>query len=90
MKEKLEHRGYFGTVQFSENDKVFFGKIQGIDDLVLFEGKSVTDLEKSFVESVEDYLKTRKQIGKDILKNKQPERLMPDFFEDENHSEWTW
>ncbi|WP_206340711.1 type II toxin-antitoxin system HicB family antitoxin [Flavimarina sp. Hel_I_48] len=90
MKEKLEHKGYFGTVQFSTDDKVFFGKIQGINDLILFEGKSVSDLEKSFVESVEDYLKTCKEIGKEIVKNGQPERLMPDFFDDENHSEWTW
>ena len=65
MKNYLEHRGYLGTVDFSADDKVFFGKIQGINDLVLFEGESVLDLEKNFAEAVDDYLETCKEIGKE-------------------------
>lgn len=65
MKNYLEYKGYIGTVQFSADDKVFFGKIQGINDLVLFEGESVSELENSFKESVDDYLETCKEIGKE-------------------------
>ncbi len=34
MKNYLEYKGYIGTVEFSAEDKIFFGKIQGINDLV--------------------------------------------------------
>ena len=64
MKNYLEYKGYLGTVEFSAEDKVFFGKIQGINDLVLFEGESVSELEASFIESVDDYIQTCKDIGK--------------------------
>ena len=65
MKNYLEYKGYIGTVEFSADDMVFFGKIQGLNDLVLFEGESVSELEKSFKESVDDYLETCKEIGKE-------------------------
>ena len=58
MKNYLEYKGYIGTVEFSAEDKIFFGKIQGINDLVTFEGSSVDELEKSFQESILDYLET--------------------------------
>ncbi|MDT0648508.1 type II toxin-antitoxin system HicB family antitoxin [Autumnicola edwardsiae] len=64
MKNYLEYNGYLGTVAFSADDKVFFGKIQGINDLILFEGESVSELENNFRESVDDYLETCKKIGK--------------------------
>ena len=64
MKNYLEYKGYIGTVEFSAEDKVFFGKIQGINDLILFEGESVSELENSFHESVDDYLETCEEIGK--------------------------
>lgn len=65
MKNYLEYKGYLGTVEFSADDKVFFGKIQGINDLILFQGESVSELENSFKESVDEYLETCKEIGKE-------------------------
>lgn len=65
MKNYLEYNGYLGTVAFSAEDKTFYGKIQGINDLVLFEGEAVPELESNFKEAVDDYLETCKEIGKD-------------------------
>ena len=45
-----------GSVAFSEKDNVFFGKIEGIDGLVNFEGASVDELTNAFHEAVDDYL----------------------------------
>ena len=45
-----------GSVAFSEKDGVFFGKIEGIKQLVNFEGDSVKELKQSFHEAVDDYL----------------------------------
>ncbi|MFQ6601500.1 type II toxin-antitoxin system HicB family antitoxin [Flavobacterium sp. C3NV] len=64
MKNYLEYNGYIGTLEFSADDKIFFGKIQGINDLITFEGSSVNELEKSFEEAVDDYLETCKLLNK--------------------------
>ena len=52
----LKYKGYIGSVAYSEPDKVFFGKIEGIDGLVNYEGESVKELTDAFHEAVEDYL----------------------------------
>lgn len=74
MKNYLEYKGYIGTVEFSAEDKIFFGKIQGINDLVTFEGSAVDELEKSFKDSVVDYLETCAAI------NKAPEKVFKGSF----------
>jgi len=64
MKNYLEYNGYIGTLEFSADDKIFFGKIQGINDLITFEGSSVVELEEAFNEAVDDYLETCKLLNK--------------------------
>lgn len=59
----LKYKGYIGSVAFSEKDNVFFGKIEGIDGLVNFEGESVKELTGAFHEAVEDYLEYCKEEG---------------------------
>ncbi len=60
----MEYKGYTATVRFSDEDGVFHGKIQGINDLVTFEGASVDGLRKAFTEAVDDYLDTCQRVGK--------------------------
>jgi predicted HicB family RNase H-like nuclease len=62
MNNTLEHKGYVGSVEFNADDKVFFGKILGIKDLVTFEGESVTELDNFFQEMIEDYLLACKKL----------------------------
>ena len=52
----MTYKGYLGSVAYSEKDNVFFGKIEGIDGLVNFEGESVSELTEAFHEAVDDYL----------------------------------
>lgn len=52
----LTYKDYIGSVNFSEKDNVFFGKVEGINALVNFEGESVSELRKAFQEAVDDYL----------------------------------
>ena len=59
----LNYKGYIGSVAFSEKDNVFFGKIEGIDGLVNFEGESVKELTEAFHEAVDDYLVYCKEQG---------------------------
>lgn len=52
----LKYNGFLGSVSFSEKDNVFFGKIEGIDGLVNFEGESVSELIEAFHQAVDDYV----------------------------------
>ena len=65
MENYLKYKNYIGTVDFCAEDELFYGKVEGINDLLTFEGESVSDLKNAFIESVEDYLETCKEIGKE-------------------------
>ncbi len=65
MSSMMEYKGYQGSVEFSAEDKVFFGKIDAIRDLVSFEGTDVAGLEKGFKEAVDDYLALCKEEGRE-------------------------
>ena len=69
MTDKLKYKEFIGTVHFSSEDEVFFGKIEGINDLVTFEGETVKKLKKAFKEAVEDYLELCKMAGKEVFKS---------------------
>jgi predicted HicB family RNase H-like nuclease len=68
-KDKLIYKDFIGTVHFSTDDELFYGKIEGIDDLVTFEGVSVKELRLSFEAAVDDYLELCAQIGKEPFKS---------------------
>lgn len=55
MKDILTHEGFIGSVHFSAEDECFYGKIEGIDDLITFEGQDVRELKEAFLEAVSDY-----------------------------------
>ncbi len=52
----LTYKGFIGSIETSEDEGVFFGKIEGINALVNYEGESVKELTDAFHEAVDDYL----------------------------------
>src|SRR3990170_7352178 len=72
MKDVLTYKGFIGTVHFSAEDKVFHGKIEGIDDLVTFGGHSVEELKKAFHNEVDDYIALCKEMGKEPIRSYKP------------------
>ncbi len=56
MIDRMEYGEFIGSVHYSAKDDLLFGKIEGINDLVTFEGGSVMELRKAFKEAVENYL----------------------------------
>lgn len=68
MDNVLKYKDYIGTVNYSAEDEVFYGKLFGINDLITFEGDSVPNLKIAFQEAVEDYLISCKH------QNKEPEK----------------
>ena len=69
MKDNIEYRGFLGSLHFDSDDETFFGKIEGIEDLVTFEGKSVSELKIAFKAAVEDYLDLCKRNKKNPEKS---------------------
>jgi len=64
MTDYLKYKDYLATISYSAEDEVFYGKIFGINDLVTFEGTSVSGLKKAFQEAVNDYIETCEEVGK--------------------------
>ena len=57
MNNTIEYRGYVGSVEFSTEDTLFFGKVMGIRSLISYEGETAKDLIEDFHGAVDDYLK---------------------------------
>jgi len=64
VKNVFIYKGFLGSIHYSPEDECFHGTIEGIEDLVSFEGRSVAELKKGFREAVEDYLEVCRTAGK--------------------------
>ena len=64
MENLLQYKGYYTVIQYSAEDQVLHGKIEGIDDLVTFESDSTAEIESEFHNAVDDYLAYCEEIGK--------------------------
>jgi len=70
----MEYRGYVGSVEFSQADSLFFGKVMGIRSLISYEGTSARALVKDFEEAVDAYLALCEE------KNQAPEKAYKGSF----------
>ena len=57
----MEYKGYIGTVTYDDEARIFHGEVINTRDVITFQGTSVDQLEKSFRESIADYLKWCKE-----------------------------
>ena len=64
----LKYKNYVGSVEYDLTDKFLYGKILFIDDLIMYEGNTLEELENSFRTMVDDYLETCKELGKEPQK----------------------
>ena len=68
MANTIEYKGYIGSIEYSSDDKCFFGKLEMIEDLVTFEAVSAQELEDNFHLVVNEYLETCKVLGREPQK----------------------
>ena len=64
MNNIMHYKNYIGSVEFSENDGFFFGKVQGIRSLISYEGTNAVELISDFHGAVDDYLAMCEEEGK--------------------------
>ena len=65
MSNTMEYRNYVGSVEFSEEDGCFFGKVMGIRALISYEGTTAKELVADFHGAVDDYLALCAAEGKE-------------------------
>lgn len=63
MNNTMEYKGYLGSVEFSEEDALFYGKVLGIRALISYEGTNAAELVADFHGAVDDYLEVCAQSG---------------------------
>ena len=63
MKDMMSYKGYYGSVHYNDEDRIFHGKLEFIRSLVSYEGSDVKSLRKAFEEAVDDYLELCAQEG---------------------------
>ena len=76
------YKGYTAIVEFDEDAEIFFGKVLNLKDVITFQGKTVDDLKKAFVESINDYLefcKIKKRTPEKPYSGKFNIRIQPDL-----------
>lgn len=61
MKNTMEYKGYIGSVEFSEEDCILYGKVMGIHSLISYEGETAKELLEDFHGAVDDYLTLYKE-----------------------------
>ena len=60
----MSYKNYLASIEYSEEDACFIGKIAGIQDIVGFHADNVAQLRTAFHEAVDDYVATCAKIGK--------------------------
>lgn len=60
----LKYKGYSARPEYSAEDRIFYGVVLGINDLVDFQSENAKDLENEFRQAVDEYLAFCAEIGK--------------------------
>ena len=71
MNNTMEYKGYVGSVEFSEEDGIFYGKVMGIRALVSYEGTTAKELVDAFLSNEFEGGRHERRVGKiTALENK--------------------
>ena len=61
----FKYKGYTGHIEFDDEAKIFHGEVLDTKDVITFQGESVSEIEKAFKESVDDYLEFCNERGEE-------------------------
>lgn len=65
MKNIMKYKDFYASIHYEDETSTFWGKIEGIEDIISFEADSVEGLKKEFEEVVEEYMEDCKKMNKD-------------------------
>jgi predicted HicB family RNase H-like nuclease len=62
--DNLEYKGYYGSIEYDKANKCLTGKVLGMTkDCILYEGKTVDELEADFQNAIDSYLEGCEELG---------------------------
>jgi len=63
--ERLEYKGYSGSIEYSKADNCLYGKVRGLDKgtCITYEGNTAEELYEDFKGAIDDYLDYCKDKG---------------------------
>ena len=64
----MDYKGYVAVVNYDDEAKIFSGEVINTRDVITFQGESVSELEKAFQDSVDDYLEFCESRGEKAAK----------------------
>lgn len=59
----MKYKGYIGSVEYTPEDGVLFGRIQGITPVFSYEAEDIKGLNQEFENAVNDYLELCEEQG---------------------------
>lgn len=62
--EFLNYLDFVGSIEYDEQDQVYYGQILNITDSIAYEAKDLTELQLAFEKEVEMYLEFCKSVNK--------------------------
>lgn len=60
----VEYKGCVGSIVYDQDDKIYYGQLLNIDDLVNYHADNIIDLEKHYHDAVDDYIEFKRVVGK--------------------------
>jgi len=63
-KFKNNYRSYEGSIEISKEDNCLLGQILNINDLIMYEGNTLPELELAFKKAVDEYIDTCKTLNR--------------------------
>lgn len=60
----IEYKGFVGSIEYSNEDKIHYGKLLDIKDLVNYEANDVEELYEQYKNAVDNYINFCKEVGK--------------------------
>ena len=67
MKDKdcLKYKGFIGSIEYSIEDKRFFGKVLNSDSIIIYGGNTLEELHDDFKEMIDFHIKECEKDGSD-------------------------
>ncbi len=64
--KQLEYKGYYGTIEYSQEDNCLFGHVIGLDKktYISYEGGTAEELYQDFKDGIDHYLSYCEESGK--------------------------
>ena len=64
MGQFIEYNGCVGSIEYSLDDDIYYGKLLNIRDLVAYEGNTFELLYEDYLDAVDDYIELKKEVNK--------------------------